>query len=198
MPMRLLFAGMNGSGKSTLACSVYVWLRCQGVASISLHEIDVWSDTHACILGNKDWAERNKRGSDQENWLADEFAAAILDFASDNSQLVLGDLQGRWQLPTPEYWHGLQADGAILVGRQPTAADQQTTYPQHLSDWQQFLATYNIPIIAEVFSQRAGEPGRVGSLSVHGLDRRLVPFNPGVVCLSNWILHRLLASSASQ
>ena len=173
MTTRVLFAGMDGAGKSTLSCSVYRWLVQAGYDA-GLHEIDVWSDTHGPILGQKGWPERNKRGNEVRNYLADEFSAAIGQFVSDRRHdLVLGDLHGRWQMPDLEYWQKLRADGAVLVLRHPTEKDSRIACPQRPEDWEAFLARWDIPILFRVFSLQDGQSAPADDLPVTGLDREL-------------------------
>ncbi|MDP9212241.1 MAG: hypothetical protein M3N59_03120 [bacterium] len=180
MTIRVLFAGMDGVGKSTLACSVYRTLRLWGY-DVGLHEIDVWSDTHGPILGRKPWVERQKRGNDVRNYLADEFSAAVGRFVSDERhELVLGDLHGRWQMPDPPYWDGLAADRAVLVVRHPTAKDGQVVCPQREDDWRRFLATWRIPVSARVCSLLPGQQPLPDSLPVWNLDRELRDTAPDV------------------
>lgn len=171
MTTRVLFAGMDGAGKSTLSCSVYQTLRQVGY-DVGLHEIDVWSDTHGPILGRKAWSERDKRGNEIPNYLADEFSEAITRFVCDDGhRMVIGDLHGRWQMPDPPYWEGLRADGAVLVLRHPTTKDEEISCPQRPEDWERFLAERDIPILFRVFSLLPGQTAPSGTVPAIGLDR---------------------------
>lgn len=171
MTTRVLFAGMDGAGKSTLSCSIYRLLRQAGY-DVGLHEIDVWSDTHGPILGRKGWTERNKRGNEVRNYLADEFSEAVGRFVSDDGhRMVIGDLHGRWQMPDLPYWEGLRADGAVLVLRHPTTKDAGISCPQRAEDWERFLAKWNIPILFRVFSLQNGQTAPPGTVPAFGLDR---------------------------
>ncbi len=180
MTTRVLFAGMDGAGKSTLACSVYAVLKSWSI-DVGLHELDVWSDTHDPILGRKPWGERNKRGNDVRNYLADEFAGAVDRFVTDERhRLIIGDLHGRWQMPDYRFWAGLTADWAVLVERQPTVKDRLINSPQRIADWERFLESFKIPIRLRVFSRLAGQSVPSGRLPVTDLDRQLCHENPEV------------------
>lgn len=173
MTTRVLFAGMDGAGKSTLACSVYAVLKSWSI-DVGLHELDVWSDTHDPILGRKPWGERNKRGNDVRNYLADEFAAGIGRFMTDDShRLLLGDLHGRWQMPDYRFWTNLSADWTVLVTRKSTVKDRLIESPQRRADWEEFLEKLDIPIRLRVFSRLSGQSVPRNHLPVTDLERRL-------------------------
>lgn len=180
MTTRVLFAGMDGAGKSTLACSVYAVLASWSI-DVGLHELDVWSDTHGPILGRKAWGERNKRGNDVRNHLADEFAAGLARFATDDThRLLLGDLHGRWQMPDYRFWTGLSADWTVLVERQPTVKDRLINSPQRIADWERFLEALGIPIRLRVFSRLSGQSVPPDRLSATDLDRCLCADEPEI------------------
>lgn len=100
MTCRVLFGGMSSAGKSTLVCSLYEILDRWGV-DVSSHELDIWSDTHDCILGYKPWEQRRKRGGPAGDALHPEFVEAVRRFREDDKDVILGDLPGR---QNPSWW----------------------------------------------------------------------------------------------
>ena len=112
MTFKVLIGGYDGAGKSTLACSLYVYL-CMIGYDVGLHEIDPWSDTHAPLLGRKNWTERNKRKNYVE---ADIYHSYVEPFAQDSREIVIGDIQGNYQCPHNHMWAN-SADVAVLVSR---------------------------------------------------------------------------------
>lgn len=177
MALRILFGGISSAGKSTLACSVYQWMRVQGV-DVGLYELDVWSDTHDCILGCKPWSERDNRSGPAGNYLHHEFAERVTRFRGASNDLVLGDLPGR-RNPSWETVSG-SADGGIIVERGPLPKDREDFFARHQVDWESQLADWRVPVIVRVYSLGHGEPPPPRRICLGQLDRRPVPHHPQV------------------
>jgi len=143
MPTRVVIGGPRGSGKSTLVASVYRQLECQGV-SVGLHEVDVYSDTIPCILGQKPWEERIKK---KHAWFNPTIKRRIEEFAADRRGLVLGDLPGKVTNPfLPRMVE--PAHQAIIVAR-----DWGT-----MEAWQKFFAAQGIPVVLRIVSYQGELP----------------------------------------
>jgi hypothetical protein len=199
MSCRVIFGGMPSAGKSTLVCSLGEILRRRG-HDVALHELDIWSDTHACILGEKPWEERAKRGgnSKEQDDLHPEFAAAVERFRTDPAQIVFGDLPGC----TNESWHTVagSADHAVLVYRSPIDKDEDAFYAnRRVIDWEQQMSEWEIPVIGRVQSVQAGSNGVAGTerFLVSGLDRELVLDDSGLLNLAS-LLGRFAESTEPQ
>ncbi len=179
--MHVLFAGMRGAGKSTLCVSVAQALQARdpGV-DIGLHELDIWSDTHACIRGDKPWEQRNKRGHTHPGEeLIDEYLEALAAYAADRSPLVLGDMPGR----PNRVEHDVLAeavDGVVLVSRDLGPDDKHQTYPQGVDHWERILDRLGLPVIAAVHSVLPGQQPPLERIAIDGLDREPIPEHPGV------------------
>lgn len=186
MSCRILFGGMSSAGKSTLACSVYEILTRRGL-DVGLHELDIWSDTHDCILGKKPWEQRNKRGGPSGDDLHPEFAVAVGEFQADDSTIVIGDLPGR-RNPSWEAAVGC-ADYAVLVYRRPLGKDEEEFFARHEVNWELQMTEWEIPIIARIESLQDTQayPSGVNRIGVHGLDRQLVFDDRGLLVLATLI-----------
>lgn len=172
MTYRILFGGMSSAGKSTLVCSVYDVLDSRGIA-VDIHELDIWSDTHDCILEYKAWSRRRKRGGPAGDDLHPEFAAAISRFtAPTEAKIVLGDLPGRrnpsWDAAADS------ADGAVLIFRHPQVEDVKPFFADNLVDWEPQMREWNVPVIARVQSLLPDQPTHPGRLTVRNLNRALI------------------------
>lgn len=137
MPQRVVIGGVSNCGTSTLAASVFRQLEELGV-SVSLYEIDTFSDTIPCILGVKPWSERKKRP--WGNWSDPEIYKRLKEFSEDEHGLVIGDLPGviddlLVKLVAP-------ATAAIAMGK-----DEET-----LGEWEKFFCNQGIPVILRVIS----------------------------------------------
>ena len=186
MSCRILFGGMSTAGKSTLACSVYEVLIRRGL-NVGLHELDIWSDTHDCILGAKPWEQRNKRGGPSGDDLHPEFAVAVERFRADDSAVVIGDLPGR-RNPSWDAAIGC-ADYAALIYRRQLTKDREEFFADHEVDWERQMEDWGIPVIARVQSLQPGEPDVTGAdrYPAIGLDRELLLDDPGVLDLATLI-----------
>ncbi len=159
--LRIVFGGPPNCGKSTLAVSLYAQMRRRGM-SVGLHEIDVYSDTHDCILGKKPWGERRKRRFCRFDRI---IRPRILEYASDTSDIVLGDLPGNLRnqflakMIAP-------ADAAVVVGR-----DYAGMLP-----WEALFARMSIPVLVRVFSYTTCRPRALAAdtIAVSGLSRVIV------------------------
>ena len=143
MPNYIVVGGTRNCGKSTLAASLYVQFKGTG-ESVGLYEVDTFSDTIPCILGIKPWSERKKRP--HGNWNDPLIDVRIREFASDRSELVLGDLPGiidglleRMVVP---------ATGAIVIGK-----DYET-----LREWERFFESQSIPVLVRIISYLGTPP----------------------------------------
>lgn len=137
MPVRVVIGGPRGSGKSTLVASLFSQLQRDGV-NVSVHEIDVYSDTINCILGRKLWADRRKR---VKAWFDPTIKRRIHEFSSDEHDLVLGDLPGKI---TNQFLPKMvePADKAVVVAKDWEGIEQ----------WQEFFAHRGIPVLLRVIS----------------------------------------------
>ncbi len=195
MGYRILFGGMVSSGKSTLICSLYQLLETWG-EDVSLHEIDVWSDTHACILGEKSWEQRhNTRDNSPE--IHTRFQRNVELFAADPAEIVLGDLPGReandsFPLLKPGF-----ADAGVLVTRGPREKDKDPFLRSTAAGWRKLMVNlWQIPLIAEVYSLRNGDQPAQHQFAIGDSDRGLIPHHPEVERLAEHLLahvetHRL-------
>lgn len=180
---RILIGSMDGAGKSTLSCSLYLHLAGRGT-DVSLHEIDPWSDTHDPILGRKSWSQRQKR----TNVSLELYGQYVDRFASDTSQIVLGDMQGRAQNPYNQLLSGV-ADYGILVSREQTVKDQTVLYPQYEYDWERLYAdTLRTPVAARVRSVLPNQIAPPGCLPIDGLERQPAPDHPQIARLGAMVL----------
>ena len=169
MTTRFLITGPSGVGKSTLACSLYVRIK-MGYGTIghevSLVELDPWSDTHGCILGRKPWEDRNKRSGQD---VFEDYKQNVATFKSRRSELVIGDMEGSMEWRYNELLVGC-ADYAILLHGQNNESELH----------RQLLAQLQIPILGEFVSAPQGHVSDHGLQVISGLQRSLVPDNPGV------------------
>lgn len=182
-PLRVVIGGVNGTGKSTFTCSLYVALLIEGV-SVGLHELDVYSDTHAPLLGLKPWDQRIRR---TKAMYKQTIRPAIDRFENDGHAIVLGDLPGKLANP----WLGemmAEADLAILVGRERVERDTAARYPQSAGDWEHFFCDHGKPVITRVHSMLTGQAARDGTVSATGLNRALQPMSPAVQLVKNRLL----------
>lgn len=184
MSCRIIFGGISNSGKSTLVCSVFELLR-QWDLDIARHELDVWSDTHECILGYKPWSERRKRGGPEGDHLHTEFAAEVGRFRTATQDIVLGDLPGR-RNPSWETVAG-SADGAIIVYRSPLSVDGKAFFADHEVDWERQMTEWGIPVIARVYSLRADESPDPDRICLSELDRHLAIDRPEITEIAGLI-----------
>ena len=179
--MHVLFAGMRGSGKSTACVSTTLALRKRYPGfTVGLHELDIWSDTHPCILGEKPWGQRNKRGHTHPgDELIEEYLAALEVFAADDSTIVLGDLPGRPNRAEHDILKEV-VDGVVLVARNLRPDDQHQTYPQAIEFWERTLGRLGLPVIASVHSVFPGQQSPLNRIAIDGLNRRPIPEHPGI------------------
>ena len=184
---RVLIGGFDNAGKSTLACSLYKALEHQSIDT-SLYELDRWSDTHEPILGIKSWDERNK----QPEVSIEEYAEYAQKFASDTSNLVLGDIEGRFQGPHNRVLKG-SADFGILLTRDPIPKDKETAFLQTHEGWENLFDELNVPIAVRAYSTLNGEPIPPGHIRIPNLERKLVSENPGVQKLARMVVQLALA-----
>lgn len=188
MSCRILFGGMPSAGKSTLVCSVYEVLTRRGLA-VGLHELDIWSDTHDCILGRKPWEQRAKRGgsSKEQDDLHPEFATAVERFRADPAEVVIGDLPGC----SNGSWDACIgcADYGVLVMRRRIAKDDDPFYADRAVDWERQMDEWEIPVIARTQSLLDGDAFAAGTnrIGAAGLDRTLALDDPGVLDLATLI-----------
>lgn len=194
---KILIGGFDGAGKSTLACSLYVYLLTQG-HEVGLHELDPWSDTHAPLLGHKDWLERTKRTGFVDQ---DIYSLYVDPFIKDRREIVIGDIQGNYQYAHNNLWAGT-ASAAVLVSRHATEKDEWRRVhesrdipgPQTVDGWYDLLQRSGISYnnIIRVHSLRHGQTVPISPFPViaaHQLERALVPFHPAVVALADQLLH---------
>ena len=174
-PTRVVIGGVNGTGKSTFTCSLYVALKMEGI-SVGLHELDVYSDTHAPLLGLKPWEERKRYKS---RTYEGAIRPAIDRFEADEHAIVLGDLPGKLANPWLEEMIA-GAELAILVGRERVERDETAKHPQSAGDWEKFYHERGTPVICRVQSMLSGQEAWEGTISAGGLDRTLVPMHPAV------------------
>ncbi len=188
MGTRILFGGMISSGKSTLVCSVYELLRSRGFDP-SLHEIDVWSDTHDCILGRKDWSQRNKRTPRDDDEIHAEFRERVAAFADDPTDIALGDMPGREQNRSfPLIPMGL-ADIGVLLYRRPDEEDRGF-FSSSREGWYRLMRMWGIPEVIEVQSIRPGDQAAMDTFAIDGLDRIPIPDHPEIQRLTEHLLAR--------
>ncbi len=184
MPLRIVVGGVNGTGKSTFTCSLYVRLMLEQVP-VGLHELDVYSDTHAPLLGLKRWEDRHRRAF--ANYRR-TIRPAIDAFESDPRQVVLGDLPGKLANPWLDEMMAA-ADLAILVGRERTERDLTARHPQSAGDWECRFRQQGIPVIARVHSMLSGQKAWEGTIPAFGLNRAIQPYHPAVeevlMCVRN-------------
>jgi hypothetical protein len=163
MPTRIVVGGQRGCGKSTLTVSLFRHLEARQL-DIGLHEIDVYSDTHACILGEKPWEQRIRK---KHAWFNPTIRRRIGEFSADKREIVLGDLPGK--VTNPSLHHMVKpAHKAILV-----AKDEQG-----FVEWDAFFLKQNIPVVLRVISYRHQmllfPPVLQNLLFVHGLERKIL------------------------
>jgi len=170
MNTKIVIGGPKGSGKSTLITSIFSYLLSSQVET-SIHEIDVFSDTHDCLLGKKDWSQRKKvptlvGATEETKKQVDEIVnERVSRFYLDRSDIVLGDLPGCLKYPIKKMAeHG---DYAIVVGK------HNEEIP---SDWIRFFNDLGIEIICKIasvkgcLSESLWEP----DISISGLDRSIL------------------------
>lgn len=160
MSTHIVIGGPSNAGKSTLTASLYTQLLNLGM-SVGIHEVDVYSDTIPCILGQKPWEKRRKRKQVRFRTVEKR----VQEFASDLRDIVLGDLPGRID---GRYLDDMvvPADCAIVV-----AKDWGT-----LDEWEEFFVKKSIPIILRVVShlgQLPLIPPTRDVLHVKGLKRQI-------------------------
>ena len=179
---RVLIGGFDNAGKSTLACSLYRALNQAGIPT-SLYELDRWSDTHDIILGRKLPEQRQKTAEVS----VEEFAAYAEGFREDPTKLVLGDLQGVYQVP-----HNLclrqSANFGVLVTRNPIDKDATARFPQTLEGWRDLFGDLEIPIALHLHSVQAGQTAPDKTIPIPALERGLVPNHPYVQKIAAKIL----------
>lgn len=179
---RVLIGGFDNAGKSTLACSLYRSLNGMGVEA-AVYELDRWSDTHDVILGKKLPHERQKTSH-----VSREMYRTHADkFVADTSKIVIGDLEGRYQ---SSYIPILRrsADFGVLVTRPPIEKDEDSDWLQTEEGWRKLFETLEVPISYHIHSIASEQPHPAGTEPVFGLERKLVPDNPGVIKLAEFIL----------
>lgn len=165
MTTRFLITGPSGVGKSTLACSLYVRLRMDGVDA-ALYELDPWSDTHACILGEKAWGMRNKRSGQD---VYDDYQRGVAQFKADDHYVVIGDMEGSLEWRYNE----------LLVG----SAHHSILLHKHTGEsslHRELLGEINVPLLVEVTSIVSEDVEASVGVAVTGLQRSLVPMHPQV------------------
>lgn len=198
MSTRVLFGGMVSSGKSTLVCSLYRLLGTWGV-DVSLHEIDVWSDTHACILGEKPWDQRNNT-KDNSPEMHRRFQAKVEEFRSDSADLVLGDMPGREANESFPLLPRRFAECGVLVTRSPLPKDTHPFLASSPEGWRRIMErTWLIPVCAEVLSVRNGDQPTLEQYGIDGLEREPQPHHPEIERLAEFLLehadsHRMVAA----
>lgn len=162
MSTHIIIGGPVNCGKSTLAVSLYRQLQILGV-SVGIHELDVYSDTHPCILGQKPWYERRKRAEAEFNPTIKE---RIREYADDQRDVVIGDLPGR--LGTPYLSKLMEpADQAIIVAKDWESLDR----------WDECFCVYQVPITLRIISHLGQlpliPPSVPNVLYVEGLKRQI-------------------------
>jgi len=162
MSTHIVIGGPCNCGKSTLAVSLYKQLQALGV-SVGIHEIDVYSDSHHCILGLKPWDRRRKRAHAEYN---PTIKKRVQEFTDDQRDIVIGDLPGR--LGTPYLDKLLEpADQAIVVARDWEGLDM----------WDECFSVYKVPITLRVISHLGQlpliPPSTRDVLYVRGLKRQI-------------------------
>ncbi len=182
--MKLVIGGSAGCGKSTLAVSLSEYLVKLNGLSVGLHEIDVYSDTHACIRGEKCWSKRKRK---VKAWYNPTIKRAIEKFSADESDIVIGDLPGKITNPfLPKMV--APADQALVVFR--SGCDS-------VHNWANFFKSQKIPILTYVVSDFDGQMflplNQTTSLTpipVRGLSRSIIS-NPDIANLANCLLEHI-------
>lgn len=160
MSTHLVVGGERGSGKSTLTVSLFTQLTQLGVA-VGLHEIDVYSDTHSCILRKKPWEKRIKK---KHAWFRPTIYRRIQEYANDQRTIVLGDLPGK--ITNPFLGKMVEpADQAIIVAKSWSG----------LTEWSEYFEEHRIPVVLRVISHLGQLPllpeGTTDIHYVQGLNR---------------------------
>jgi len=113
--------------------------------SVGLHEVDVYSDTHACLLGQKPWIKRRKK---TKAWLDPTILRRVEEFRSDDHDWVIGDLPGK--VTNPFLSRMVEpADAAILVFKDGGLPDAHK--------WLAFFMARKIPVLSFVLSEQGKE-----------------------------------------
>lgn len=175
MALRVLIGGPVNSGKSTLACSLYVALSMQGVPS-SLVELDIWSDTHTCILGERPWRLRKKKIS----FSSHKLKLMSKKFLKSSETVVIGDLPGKIDRHTKNIATMAQCVAILIKRRRYFLNDFKYGSPE---EWEKFFQENQIPLLAKVHSLLPSQRCNKNYIPIADLDRALVPFNPGVQSL---------------
>lgn len=197
MTVRILFGGLVSSGKSTIACSVYDYLDKLG-EDVSIHELDVWSDTHPCIFGEKPWSQRNGTKDDSQK-MHDRFLARIDEYRHDDARIVIGDMPGREENRTFPLIQPRFADAGVLVVRGPLEKDQDPFLRSVPGRWRKMMESmWQVPIVAEVFSIRNGDQPGLDQFGIDGLDRSLMPHHPQIERLAEHLLEVVETQQTAQ
>lgn len=172
MTTRIVVGGLRGAGKSVFTTSLYLCLQDRGV-NVGLHEIDVYSDTHGPLLGQKSWEQRQGK---HHVWVR-TVERRVAEFAADPSDVVIGDLPGKLTNPNMPLMVK-HADAAILIDRHPVLKDGTNKHHRTAQQWQQWLEARDVPVIAVVFSVLPQQGHPEGTFPVAELDRHLYGPNP--------------------
>lgn len=179
---RVVIGGPANSGKSTLAVSLLTAIENLGIET-GLHEIDVYSDTHECILGSKTWAERKKRVSFGPGEELDCIKKVLKSFQEDRRRIVLGDLPGNLQNP---YIRSMArpAHAAIVLSKDRDG----------LREWEYFFSDIGIPVIIRALSyldhQAPITPNNSDLFFLKLLGRKPLSLNTEVLRIAKDLLHR--------
>ncbi|MDP4038467.1 MAG: hypothetical protein Q8P54_00650 [bacterium] len=129
-------------------------------------------------MGHKPWDKRKKK---RHAWLQ-TIERRVDEFASDPSELVIGDLPGKLSNPNMDLMVA-DADYSILVNRRPLPEDATRKHPQFIEEWEAYMAERSIPVIANVYSVDLGQKAPLGSIAFRMRDRQqhgLDPESPAV------------------
>ena len=175
MARRIVIGGPINCGKSTLAASIYRCLQTI-TPNVGICELDVFSDTIPCILGQKPWEKRQKR--EHGHWQNFGIDQALEIFSADKRLIVLGDLPGvidgaleRMIAPAGE---------VIVLGKSE----------EEIREWSEFFRSKNIPTVLKVLSYVGANPPPLSSgiVAVGNLNRKVV-LNKQIVRLVSEILN---------
>jgi len=179
-PFRVTIGGPANSGKSTFAVSLSIALSNMGVDS-GLHEIDVYSDTHQCIRGDKPWSARQKRVHFPNGDLGD-VEQVVERYRRDERTIVLGDLPGNIHNPH-----------LALMVRHAHAAIILSKDVEGLNEWERFFEGRGIRVLIRVLSYLDSHLpmatlGDENLFFVGGLNRKLQSENEQVCNVARKII----------
>lgn len=177
--MRLLIGGPANSGKSTLTIGLQRVLVEKGF-TVCAYEIDVYSDTHKPLTGQKPWESRQKNFDANE----EDIRHVITSFASDPSRIVLGDLPGNIR---NKHLSLMMSEGthALYVGHSDT----------EIVSWLRAFRRAGITCIGTVLTTMDGIYNNIWvhnpDIVVHNLDRTIRPHEQGIYNVAKLVLNHL-------